>query len=732
MPSYGIQTDNVHRSPTSPPAGGGSQTDERLRRNGVRGSVPNRRLVLGCGMWALLALAACSPDDSGDATPVPRPGPGAPNEPGPEKPSSETPSTEMPVVRPEPPSVEPPAMAGPALRDRVDLADLELGRQVLTLLAGDGAGAEGHCSGCHSVTRPTLSFWRSLTRAFSSACLGQSALDRQEQVDAIYECLVTYSQTAKGITEFDPALGDTLLSPRTVGIYAAASHLPWFSSLLENASALAGGNDAHGRFVQRVGMPRGAGKRLTQAEFNLVAEWFERDLPGMLELVPVDPGEPCVAGLAPELAAELDELELSGWRAKNRETPLLMFGCGPGKAGRECLSELPNAGDTPASARWADAVPGSIIRLLYDNSPNPQTLFWTRSSADGRYVASGTGGDGDDPSVEAALGLSGQFIDLAGPRRILGSFSYDPTFFPDNSGFLVQGSIALDENGKVDPSSGTLVCNQTVLDGRFETITHERQGCTGLGTEIGLYQQLATSLDGGDDWAVHGLFESDEPGSGEKLVERNPYAPFDADSKLGFTPIINRGDGFEHQGTVSVATPFQGDPVLSPSGRLLVTRTKGAELFSKDPLGDYITSVQSGYSLYRVETARGANAWSVSLERAGQICMEGGKGTFSYDERWLALHHYITAADATELGFESARDPGFADYAARGGANLYLVDLRSGQATRITNMAPGQYALFPQFRSDGWVYFVVRSSDGSERFFATDAALELEGGDARR
>jgi hypothetical protein len=34
--------------------------------------------------------------------------------------------------------------------------------------------------------------------------------------------------------------------------------------------------------------------------------------------------------------------------------------------------------------------------------------------------------------------------------------------------------------------------------------------------------------------------------------------------------------------------------------------------------------------------------------------------------------------------------------------------------------------MFPHFRSDGWIYFVVRSVDGEEYFAASDAAVRLE------
>jgi hypothetical protein len=90
------------------------------------------------------------------------------------------------------------------------------------------------------------------------------------------------------------------------------------------------------------------------------------------------------------------------------------------------------------------------------------------------------------------------------------------------------------------------------------------------------------------------------------------------------------------------------------------------------------------------------------------------------------FHHYVTSADAVELGFTGPSDPSFAPYLAQGAANVYLMDLQTGVPTRITNMAPGQYALFPHFRSDGWIYFLVRDKNsGKEYVMASDAALNL-------
>ena len=87
----------------------------------------------------------------------------------------------------------------------------------------------------------------------------------------------------------------------------------------------------------------------------------------------------------------------------------------------------------------------------------------------------------------------------------------------------------------------------------------------------------------------------------------------------------------------------------------------------------------------------------------------------------------VTAAELAALGFTGPTDPAFQPYLQQGAANLYLMDLATGIPLRITHMQPGQYALFPHFRSDGWIYAQVRdASAGHEYTVASDAALLAE------
>jgi hypothetical protein len=595
----------------------------------------------------------------------------------------------------------------PVIRDAVTLGDDALARQALALLGASAVNGNGVCKNCHSLGRPTISRWSQLTQTFKAACLSKPDLADQAAVDAMLACFRTQ------------AGGDGSFAPESFGIYAAAAKLPWFSYLFQHASGINNRQREQDSFVQQVGMPR-SGTPWTQAEFDIVAEWFERKVPKLLDLVPADSGEICEPGLdAAALGTHVQAMATAGWRARNAQLPLLNFGCTDGQTGSACLGGFPLA-----SSEW-EALGGAKIRLLYDNSDSLST-YWSRVSADGRYIASGLRNPDDD-------GHNGQILDLSqSPVKVIpGKFRYDATFFPDNSGFVVQQGGGPDSGGSdTEPSDGTvaagetaLTCNQSVLASDPTELTGDETQCKEITGRLGLYQQLAASLDGSDYWVIHGSYTSDNGGL-DNPVLNNPSAAYEANSTITLTPLANLGNGYEAQPSVRVPTPRQGDPMLSPSGNLLVTRIKGAELNIDE---DLIAAEQAGYALYKLNKTQSGGNWSASLQDLGRICVQGGKPTFSFDERWMVFHRYVVAQDATELGFPNASAAGFGDYLERGSSNLYLVDLSSGAMHRLTNMPPGQFALFPHFRSDGWIYFVVRTLAKNEYFVATDAALLIEG-----
>jgi hypothetical protein len=447
---------------------------------------------------------------------------------------------------------------------------------------------------------------------------------------------------------FSARAGNAAASPTNFGVYAAAARLPWFSFLFQHTPD---GASAQSDFISHVGMPRG-GQPWTQAEFDLVAEWFGRRLPGLFDLVPADSGEACVPGLAPNLDSYLEQMELTGWRARNAQVPLLMYGCASGQTGSACLSGLPRAADETYGAGW-ESLPGTKIRILRDNSTSVSN-YWSRTSADGRYVGSGLN------VPNGAYG--GQVIDLQQPDGvILATFAYDATFFPDNSGFLMQQAVNDDADDPGAPTDGTvssgaraLVCSQSVLASTAGPITGAEPECTLVDGKFGLYQQTAKSVDGSDYWVVHGSYEGDNGGFSE--VHEQPWAAFGAQSTTTLTPLVNQGNAFVAGNAAQVVTPHMGDPMLSPSGGLLVLRVKGLEGTSVDN-PDVVTAAQSGYALYSVDKTNGSTSTSATLSDLGRICLTGGKATFSYDERWLVFHHYVLPTDAVDLGFTGQTTP---------------------------------------------------------------------------
>src|SRR4051812_41281979 len=124
-----------------------------------------------------------------------------------------------------------------------------------------------------------------------------------------------------------------------------------------------------------------------------------------------------------------------------------------------------------------------------------------------------------------------------------------------------------------------------------------------------------------------------------------------------------------------------------------------------------------GYAINKLVSAPGGDGYRFSLTQAGRICMPGNKANFSFDERFLVTHHYLTREDF-------ASDAEWAPYKSKGAADIYMADFVTGTKTRITRMTPGQFAIYPHFRSDGWMYFLLRDANTQkESIIATDSAI---------
>ncbi len=561
----------------------------------------------------------------------------------------------------------------PPLRNRLDLADDALADQALAILQAPQAEGTPSCVQCHGVTRQTVRHWRALTDTSLSTCITDLAVATPASAQTMIRCLRGGSDSGN-------------FQPDRLGILATAAKLPWFQYLFRRAG-VTNPTAAHGEFADRVVQPPSPSATLTQAQFDILGEWFARGLPGLDDRLLDDPRPTeCTPGISADVAAHVRSMSTRGWAALNRERNLLMHGCTGATRPSECFASAPSVSTTTYGAMW-NAVTGAQMREIF--TTDYSSAYWTRSSADGRFVAHGA----------RTAAPAGRFIDLQSNRVIPANGNYDPAFFPDNSGFVFHGTAPY-------------VCAQSVLStGMLSRLTFTEAGCSRAGA-VGLYEHAAASLDGSDYFVIDTQFESDDGGHSATL--RDPRAPFTVSSSANVVLMSNNGAGFTQRTNVAVELPYEGDLIVSPSGGVVLTRVSGTG------------STQLGYVLRRVDVTRNGEEYNIAMPEIARYCVTGSKANISYDERWALIHHYVGRDDAQEMGFTGPDDPAFAPYLTRGAANAYLIDLLTGRKTRLTNMQPGQYALYPHFRADGWIYITVRTAGASpEHIVATDAAIVL-------
>ena len=556
------------------------------------------------------------------------------------------------------------AAVAPVFRNPVALPDDQLARQALGILGADVAGATPTCSGCHGLTRQQLRYWGALSDTAMTHCLTDLAVSSPASAQQMIACMRAM-----------PAVGTSDFATPKLGVYATAARLPWFAYTFTQAFGDAAPAQL-AAFQSQAGMPRGGMTPLTQAQFDVVAEYFARGLPLLETVVGQDPPpDTCTSGISAAVGAHVAAMATTGWKQVNADNHMDMYDCGAATDPRQCLADKP----ATAFAAAGHGTVRTLAPLAY------QTAYWTRSSPDGRFVGHGV-----------ANINGGNIVDLQRGVTITVAADYDPAFFPDNTGFAFQGG-------------SRNLCPMSVLTSNPLHIALTEPGCKDF-NDIGLYEHLGRALGGGDFFSVDSEFVSDNGGHDATLGD--PDAAFGVHAYSAFTPLVFQGTTYAQLPQVVVTNSFEGDVVMSPSARLVMSRVAGP--------GDH----QLGYVLRRVDATPAGSTFQIALPEIARYCVSGGKPAFSYDERWLAFHHYITAADAHDLGFADASDPGFAPYLTLGAANLYLMELTTGVVQRITNVAPGQYALYPHFRSDGWIYALVRDTTaGTEAVVASDAAL---------
>ncbi len=548
----------------------------------------------------------------------------------------------------------------------VEETGTDLAQEALAVLGAPYVSPDGteheksrRCAECHAISRNGLRDWLDATLTAAEA-----GIDSRQSLDAMTQ------PEAKALVDF-MRKGDenSVFAAAKIGVNAPGVQFPYFQKLFQKAYEGAWGIE-YGKFLTRVSMPKGSHAPLSAREFAVLQKWFiDERLANLDELLPeIPPPATCAEvvaeyGLdrpAPWLQTHINNMEFDGWGARNTEAGINMYGCTDSDP-LNCFSDV----KFKQELGWAAAdIPNLNVLMVRDLGFD--TSFWMRTSADGRFV--GNGGRGGE-------NFSATITDLITSVNIGVSGSYDPGFFPNNQGFIMQGG-------------GAGLCGQSVLtnpEAIMGGIDFTEPGCS-KAEGINLYQHVAVNLDGGDYFVINGQFTSDS-GSASNT---DPRAPFAEGAEMKFSPLVFDGSDWSQKPAVTVASPYEGDSVLSPSGQMVISRFAGPD------------GVALGAMVRRVQATPSGDSYNINIDLPLQfLCGGGAKQNISFDERYAVTHRYENDT-----------------------ANLYVSDLLTGAITKVTNMPAGTKALFPHFRSDGWIYFLTTGGEG-DRAMATDAALLL-------
>jgi hypothetical protein len=464
---------------------------------------------------------------------------------------------------------------------------------------------------------------------------------------------------------------------RRLGLYAAGQDA--LKSVFDAAFPTTAASE-YASFKQRALMPRGDVAPLNADEFTKLKGWVLRGMPQLDQAFgapPVDAGADastavCNPRTTPELAAHLGAMKTGGWGARLADQATPMFGCNGAASALDCLGQMPDVTSTFA----APNVPQKVRRL---HEQPLKSRYWVRSSADGRYVGWG-------------LYTSSKIVDLQRPgTEITVAANYDPYFLPGNDGFAFAGSHSGDN---------IRLCRQSLLAGLSDapnpSVSLTESKCSVVGRDV--YQSIGAALDGARYFVTWGAHENDDGGN---QITAPLAAAFSANASTTFTPMVNNGLSYRAESPVVVPLPREGDMMLSPSGLVAATR-----------FGD--GRKQRGYRLRFVKPQGTGSSLSIQLPLAAELCIPGQKMGFSFDERFVVTHQYVDRSEPDQASLPAKS------------ANIMIVDLVTGAQARVTSSKAGQYALYPHFRADGWLYFIVRDMNTRTEFaVASDVALRM-------
>ncbi len=619
------------------------------------------------------------------------------------------------------------------------VTDDDLARSALTILGAPQlprpSGEAPSCAftGCHSINPIGLRQWQTQYK---------NAMDNLTSDRSKADKINYFRQNPQ-----DPRTGFT---PERVGILTAGAHLALGANVNPTrhpetykqgkllADLFAGQDALYAEFRKEMLMPVLTDyPRLTASEYETVLTWFQKGLPRVDEIIREERPTVCVDKFD-DLRARTIAVKNQTWAAKNKSNRLAMLGCAapnpdaPASA-TTCFGQqrdgkdiFPKAADSTFARGWA--ADGSTIRVLRQFS-NPNS-FWVRSSADGRFVATGGGRGGGAQAMDLLATLEGKPA-----RDIALQASYDPDFWPDNKAFMFQG--------------GTKFCAQSVLAKPTTTsVSFTEPECSSLSAASGLYQtvgQVVGDNSIGDRFILYSIWAGDSGQYTSQARDTKPRAGADSGIKI-FTAIAQGNDveeGYQVSGNgFDINTPYRGDTMMGRSGKILGSRwayeapegpvvpgvagaecapsciwsaqcanvTPGASLVCTargescstgnlcQPRGP-VGPVASGYAIEKLDYQVIDGKYRFTTSSLGNVCLKGNKANFSFDERFLATHHYNEPSD-----YVAGDDPA---YAQKGSSDVFVVDFITGKKQKVTKMGPGQFALYAHFRSDGWLMFLV-------------------------
>lgn len=549
-----------------------------------------------------------------------------------------------------------------------------------------GVGREGFCSSCHSLNseRP-ISRWAASTQKVET-CLAASGSSK-----AKLECIAGESVS----DGFD-------VSPSQLGIYAAAVHLDPIKSLVNDTYPSAQAESILKKLLDEVSMPANSSAKLSAKQFSDVQKWFAAGTPELDYLLQgegVD-SSVCKAEYSEDLAKHLRKQNLDSWKTRLETQQTAFFACPTN--GAECFTQqragsdiFPDVTTKAASRSWKLDL-GTSMRTVMEFTANQRRQYWIRTSPDGRFVGFGGNNPSGFADLQPLLGSA------AKPRIISVSSLYDPGFFPDGSSFIFQGNT-------------TGMCNMSILENSATTrITFREDACNILDSKVPLYQSIGASLNGDDYLSLVSSYQRDSGLDGtleEFLPSENLTAA--ANNRVTLYPLAFDGQSWRRGSAQNFAVPFEIDWVLSHSNELAMSRLQAER--------DGVVRT-NGFKLYKFEKD---SQGRYSKSNLATLCGEGLKGDFSFDERFYVTYSYVRADQWKYFGYSSANDPEFLAKLRAGAADLFLHDLYAKKSYALTNMGADQYALFPHFRGDNWIYFEVYDRNTGERsVVVSDAAIK--------